>query len=120
MRVIACRDAAAIRVSPLDRLGLLYTTGRATVLRLTLAGHQTGRPLEAIMMTHIEQTGALCNKPPVHYVADNSRQCRRLSWSTVSKAAHRSSNVSVARSPLTVLSELPSLSSDEVCRHYEA
>jgi len=48
------RDAAATRVSQLYRSGLLYTGGRGLVPRPTLAGHRTGRPLEAMILTHSE------------------------------------------------------------------
>jgi len=50
------RDVAATRVSQLDQSGLLYTAGRGLVPRLTLAELWTVSPLEAIMLTHSEQT----------------------------------------------------------------
>jgi len=122
------RDAAAARVTQLDRSGLLYT-GRGSVPRLTLAGHRTGRPLEAIMLIHSEQTAIdrwdtkRTNSAPCRWRHatprdDAEASCGRLSWK------RRTDQVTLASQgrpypPLPecppVPSEPPCLSSGELC-----
>jgi len=74
------KDAAATRVSQLDRSGLLYTVGRGSVPRPTVAGHWTGRPLETLKHTanKLRSTAEKRNKPSVPSVTDTIRHVETM------------------------------------------